>query len=306
MDQFERQRLREQRRHGDAMFPLHVYRMEQAPGETVVDCHWHEEAEFLIVTRGGALFQIDTSYVEVTAGEAVFVHGGEVHAGHALGTEGCDFWAIVFDWNLIGGGMLDAVQRRFIAPLAEHRLTLPRHWKGEGDWERAVLDCLHQIVGAFQGRREGFELLVKAQLLLILHEVAAAEKWSARRPVSPQDAAKVERLKAVLTRVQTDYRGRIRTRDLADAAHMSEGQFCRFFKSMTRKTPVEYMNAYRVNQAALLLRQNDWKVSDVALEVGFDNFSYFIKVFRSQYGCTPSEYRRGISREAAGGTAGEL
>ncbi|MNO04942.1 Regulatory protein SoxS [compost metagenome] len=74
---------------------------------------------------------------------------------------------------------------------------------------------------------------------------------------------------------------------------MSEGQFCRFFKSMTRQTPMDYVNSYRIRQAAEMLRVEDRKISDIALEVGFDNISYFIRVFRKMMKCSPSAFRKG-------------
>jgi AraC-like DNA-binding protein len=73
---------------------------------------------------------------------------------------------------------------------------------------------------------------------------------------------------------------------------MSEGQFNRFFKAMTRTTPIEYLNAYRIKRAGEYLAMSDKKISAIAMDVGFDNLSYFIKVFRQTMKCTPSEYRK--------------
>ena len=49
----------------------------------------------------------------------------------------------------------------------------------------------------------------------------------------------------------------------------------------------------RIEQAARLLRETDLPVMEVGFSVGFDNFSYFIKRFRSVYGVSPSHYRKG-------------
>ena len=48
-----------------------------------------------------------------------------------------------------------------------------------------------------------------------------------------------------------------------------------------------------IDEAARLLRETDLPVMDVGFTVGFDNFSYFIKRFRSVYGVSPSHYRKG-------------
>ena len=48
-----------------------------------------------------------------------------------------------------------------------------------------------------------------------------------------------------------------------------------------------------LRHAARLLRETDLPVMEVGFSVGFDNFSYFIKRFRSVYGVSPSHYRKG-------------
>lgn len=73
----ERAQLREDRIHGNAMYPVSVYPdIQQLNGDSILDCHWHDEMEFTMVTQGSAVFQIDMNRYEVKAGEAIFVHRG--------------------------------------------------------------------------------------------------------------------------------------------------------------------------------------------------------------------------------------
>ncbi|MDE7313131.1 MAG: response regulator [Eubacterium sp.] len=67
------------------------------------------------------------------------------------------------------------------------------------------------------------------------------------------------------------------------------------YKKNTGQTLKDYINGYRLQQAKLLLGNMDMRVSDVALEVGFDNFSYFSTLFKKEYGITPNEYRKNLS-----------
>ncbi|MOA65622.1 Exoenzyme S synthesis regulatory protein ExsA [compost metagenome] len=64
---------------------------------------------------------------------------------------------------------------------------------------------------------------------------------------------------------------------------------------------MDYINSYRIRQAADLLQQSERKISDIAMEVGFDNVSYFIKVFRKAMKCSPSEFRKGQGQVSAQG-----
>jgi AraC-like DNA-binding protein len=102
----------------------------------------------------------------------------------------------------------------------------------------------------------------------------------------------MNRLKRVIGSIEERFDESITLGELAGLAQMSESYFCRFFKRITTKTPIEYINAYRIQRAALMLRQPDRKIMEIAMDVGFNNLNYFNTVFRKRYGCTPSEYRR--------------
>jgi AraC-like DNA-binding protein len=61
--------------------------------------------------------------------------------------------------------------------------------------------------------------------------------------------------------------------------------------------PIEYLNRYRVRQAKLLLEQGKLSITEIALEVGFSDSSYFNRVFRQETGQSPSAYQRGERSE---------
>jgi Helix-turn-helix domain len=73
--------------------------------------------------------------------------------------------------------------------------------------------------------------------------------------------------------------------------NMSPSRFCREFKAAFDATFVEYLANYRMQQAKRLLANPRMPVADVAVAVGFNDPSYFTRVFRKQEGASPSEYR---------------
>lgn len=66
----------------------------------------------------------------------------------------------------------------------------------------------------------------------------------------------------------------------------------KMYKKKTGQNLKDYINGYRLQQAKRLLNNQEMKVSDVASEVGFDNFSYFSTLFKKEYDMTPNEYRK--------------
>lgn len=109
--------------------------------------------------------------------------------------------------------------------------------------------------------------------------------------VSKKDLTKTELLKKVLHYIDHNYKQKLTVMDLASQIQMSEGHFSRFFKSLVLMTPMQYINTTRNNKACTLLQKSDRKMLDIAMDVGFQNQSYFIRLFKKQKGCTPREYR---------------
>ena len=71
---------------------------------------------------------------------------------------------------------------------------------------------------------------------------------------------------------------------------ISNKQLYRKIKQLTGKTPVEYLRYVRLHQAASMLREGKYTVSEVMYMVGFSKPGYFSKCFQQAYGLTPSEY----------------
>ncbi|MFD0712640.1 helix-turn-helix domain-containing protein [Paenibacillus sp. GCM10027626] len=80
--------------------------------------------------------------------------------------------------------------------------------------------------------------------------------------------------------------------ELAAKAGLSKHHFCKMFKRHTGETPIHYMRKIRVKEAARLLRQSDLPIARIAEITGFDNLSYFGKVFRRLTGMAPTDFRK--------------
>lgn len=98
-------------------------------------------------------------------------------------------------------------------------------------------------------------------------------------------------MKAVLNLIAEKYNQQITLEDMADKAGMSPKYFCRVFKETTLRTPIEYLNAYRVDQACTMLRSSDESLLNISMACGFNDFSYFIKIFKKYKRMTPHKYR---------------
>ena len=79
---------------------------------------------------------------------------------------------------------------------------------------------------------------------------------------------------------------------MAQAAGYSVYYFCRLFKRLTQLTPMQYVVRYRIEKARVRLLTTDEPVEIIMEKTGFHHYSYFWRVFKRVYGCSPWEYRR--------------
>jgi AraC-like DNA-binding protein len=285
--------LYESRIHGDATFPMGVYRVLKNEQQMLFDFHWHEETEFIYMKQGSATFQLGTNHYDLQAGEALFIPSGMLHAGFVTDLlNPCVAYAIVFDLNLLSGRTYDVVQSKYIDPLLDQSIFLPSYIQNGTSWEKIVINQLLELFELYERKPIAFELLIKAKLYSLFAEFFANLQESLPDQPITASLQKVERIKQVLQYIDESYSSKIQIKDLTALVAMSEGHFCRFFKAMVRKTPMEYINTVRINQAARQLSHSDKKVIDIAMEVGFENPSYFIKLFKQHKKCTPSDYRK--------------
>jgi len=78
---------------------------------------------------------------------------------------------------------------------------------------------------------------------------------------------------------------------LSESLGLSRGHLHRKIKELTGTSPVDFLRNFRLNKAAILLRQNQLTVSEVAYQTGFTSPAYFSKCFKTTYNMTPKEYQ---------------
>src|SRR5258708_6941885 len=87
---------------------------------------------------------------------------------------------------------------------------------------------------------------------------------------------------------------------LSRLAEMSQSHFSKMFKLSTGMAPHQFVLQERINRSKELLRQDDAKIVDVALEVGFENQAHFTTVFGNLVGMTPRQFQRSSGRDTGG------
>jgi AraC-like DNA-binding protein len=133
---------------------------------------------------------------------------------------------------------------------------------------------------------------------LVLQElVVRLMQTQARTLLLTQGAAvaSVNRLAHVAQYINRHLNRSLHIRELADEACMSEPNFYRTFKQTFGLTPVDYINQQRIDLASQLLCTTNRCLADISLECGFNNLTYFMKLFRREKGTSPAQFRKQVS-----------
>ena len=107
----------------------------------------------------------------------------------------------------------------------------------------------------------------------------------------PQSRQQITRMKNVLTYFRIYYGEPITLDELAAVAGMSPRYFCRAFAALTGRTPIAYLNYYRIECACERMTLTDKSVTEIAFACGFNDMSYFSRVFKQLKGTTHTAYR---------------
>ena len=73
--------------------------------------------------------------------------------------------------------------------------------------------------------------------------------------------------------------------------HLSKSYLCRILKEELGCTFTEYTNRLRIERSKMYLHRSDMSLSEIACAVGFDDQSYFTRIFKRQVGIPPGKYR---------------
>lgn len=324
--------LKEIRLHGTKSFPCAVYRTRSGRKGTLVKHHWHDEVEILYFSGGAFRLDVNMEQFPICSECLFFINPGELHSiiAESAGSfeDAVVFSPDILSFDSYDTAQVQLIQPIQQGRMLFPRCLTPQH-PAFCAIRHAFTDILHtfrhaQQLEAFrsdafrnetlQGKdqqNESFreeiphgempsdisavtddltsQLYIKASLLFLLATLSEHHLFT---PTEKNCDKRVEDIKAVLTYIKDNYREKIYISDLAAAISLNEQYFCRFFKKAIGRTPMEYINEYRIKQTRRLLEETDLPITDICLECGYNNLGNFLREFRKQTGTTPLQYRK--------------
>ncbi len=247
--------------------------------------HYHPEYEIVVVFQGSGRRHVGNHLSYYTDGDLVLIGSNVPHAGFGYGTMDLHEEVVIqFKENFLGDNFWECQEMAAIKQLFE-RSKQGIAFHGE---TRTILNERFRKLLTLPH----FERLI--ELLNILQYLANATEYTLLNPVDIRynfSLKDQERLSKIYKFVEENFTQEIDIQLVADLANLTVPAFCNYFKKNVNQTFTEFVNEYRVNQACKMLLRGE-EISDVCFHCGFNNVSYFGRVFRELKGKSPSQFRR--------------
>ncbi|MDD3337297.1 MAG: AraC family transcriptional regulator [Lachnospiraceae bacterium] len=282
---------KEKKLHGDYAFPVHI--SEESIGSFEGNSfmwHWHPEIELTWIRSGEMVYQVNTEEYVLREGDGLFCNSSALHSGHRIGEENCEYLSVTFHPRLVYGYNGSLLQEKYT-----DRITSDSQWTSlplyaDTPWQKTIIKKLQEIYEHSKSPAVDYELEVHILLcqiwqLLFCH-------YMEQPKAQTQTTAHLERLKKIITYMQTHYAESITLEDIAGHANICKNECCRFFKKYMHLTLFDYLLFYRIQESLPLLRKG-LSITSAAQQTGFSDSCYYSKIFRRYMNCTPTEYKRG-------------
>ena len=249
--------------------------------------HWHDGLELIHVLSGGMRCCINDVVLDLKPGDFCFINRRQMHVADS-GDHG-DFRAhvIVFDPTMLTRN--ENVYNRFVTSILEEESFSHFHLSNANGTAADPGHLVDEITDLHKSQPEGWELTAIGLLHLVFQKIHMAYTTNASElePLDP-DAAIQRRMSSY---IYSHYAEKVTLDDVAAAGAVSRSKCSKVFKQYLHKSPIDFLNLYRLEVASRLLRNTKRSISSISSSCGFGQQSYFNRMFGRTYGCTPREYR---------------
>ncbi len=288
MNILEYENTQEIKTHGNLNFPFNIYLCSIPLDFASVPAHWHNDMEIIYIKKGQGIISVDLEPYPVQAGEIVLIAPGQLHSIEQYEDASMEYENIIFQLNMLMAATDDLCSEHFFTPILHNRLSLPVHLTPASPAYAKVSGCLNKI-DKLSGYGDALSMLgIKGKLFELFH-LLLCHCPNTTKPHT--HSRSLDTVKLILKHVETHYHENLSIQDMADLCGFSASHFMKFFKQHMGTSFTAYLNDYRLTMAARMLSASTDTVVAIAEETGFENLSYFNRVFKKKYNMTPSQYR---------------
>ena len=261
---------KEQRQQGTFNFPIAFYHEVPHSPRYYMPYHWHRHYEIIRIISGAFHLTLNNDTRIYHEGDVIFITDGTLHGGNPQ-DHTCVYDCIVFDLQILLQD--NHACSKNIHDIMDHKITIHNLLSERSP---AVLPIVDNLTLALSGKKTGYEFMTQGYLYQLIGTIL--EEHLYEEDVKDIKAARhLNSIKNVLAYIAENYDSSISLDNLAKIAGMNPKYFCRYFRSMTERTPIDYLNYYRIECACEMLSTKDISIKETAISCGFNG-----KIFPSK------------------------
>ena len=273
----------ELKQHGTEDFPFGIYVIDKDHPKYEMAFHWHTSVEIIRILKGRLIITLNNKSFAAKGGDVVFVNPETIHGATPYE---CEYECLVFPLSFFKSG--NRICDRFLEDLSDRNSKLD--FMPSGD---ELLLCVNELFETVKARENGYQFITIELVYRLIGLFVKTNQYSYEtKGLTDKNDQKVLKLKRTLAFIRENFDKEISLDEIALPSGFSTKYFCLFFKEMTGKSAIEYLNSYRVERACRKLLGSDQSITQIAYGSGFNDLSYFIKTFKKIKGCSPSDYRK--------------
>jgi AraC-like DNA-binding protein len=253
------------------------------------DFHFHKECQLVYVLAGSGIRIIGHSIERFEKGDLTFVGSNVPHVWYSDSASDQDREEAMSLALYINADAICEQLSMWIDTKEIHQFfkESERGIKIEGEKKAMICGIMEPMLE----QRNITQLSSFLRIMDILREPADTVWLNAPDPISTYSAQPPGRIPKLMGFIHQNFKEQITLQQAASVSGLQLHAFCRFFKSLTNRTFSEFLNDVRIGFACNLLQQSELSVTQIALECGYVNISYFNRCFKKINKMTPKEYR---------------
>jgi len=257
--------------------------------------HWHNSFELIEVVEGKFFCNVDGSEFLINKGNICIINRGRLHHIYTEDHNAfkCRKKTIIFNPDYFIKD--ENIYEKYILPLLEKDAFAHIQFnikKGIG----LDINALMKEIEALEDEKPiGYELEEYSLIYKVIRYLYLAYQ-SSKQSIHTAYDANVQIQRNMTSFIHEHFSSKIGLEDIAEAGQVSKSTCIRLFHKYTGKSPIDFLNNYRLQMSAEKLVTTSEQITEIAYACGFGQPSYFNRLFLKEYNMTPNQYRKQHAR----------
>lgn len=248
--------------------------------------HWHDEVEFVYVSKGSIHYTVDGVTMRLAEGQGLFVNSRSLHVASSDNDTPCEFICVILHPLLLCASK--HVDKKYIEPIIKNQSVKYIFLDNQTPWQKEILEKILSIYNV--SVEDESELLIQMYFFDIWNCLYRQLKSEPVEQAKPNHH--LSTLKEMISYIQHHYQSKITLEDISNSGYVGKTMCTKLFVTYVGRTPFDFLKFYRIEQSMVLLRTTDMPITDISYATGFSSSSYYAECFKQALGCSPFEYRK--------------